>query len=60
MREVTLDADEYIKFGPAVAHILGPANHDEMSGTFYARFLVKDTDASVLSAPGLPAVCPRH
>ncbi|WP_244111821.1 glutarate dioxygenase GlaH [Burkholderia diffusa] len=39
------DAD-YVKFGTAVGHILGPSNHDAMSGTYYARFLVSHTDDS--------------
>lgn len=40
------NADDYVKFGTAMAHLVGPANHDSMSGTYYARFLVKDTDNS--------------
>jgi len=40
------DPADFVKFGTAVAHILGPSNHDAMSGTFYARFLVKHTDSS--------------
>lgn len=43
---VTTEPEDYVKFGTAVAHLIGPANHDSMSGTFYARFVVKDTDAS--------------
>ncbi|MEG0675463.1 MAG: glutarate dioxygenase GlaH, partial [Comamonas sp.] len=43
---LTTDSAEYVKFGTAIGHILGPGNHDSMSGTFYARFLVKHTDAS--------------
>ncbi len=42
----TSDSDDYVRFGTAVAHLLGPSNHDAMSGTYYARFLVKHTDAS--------------
>ncbi|ANB72138.1 protein CsiD [Paraburkholderia phytofirmans OLGA172] len=38
--------DEFVKFGTAVGHLLGPVNHDAMSGTYYARFVVKDTDSS--------------
>ena len=38
--------EDYVKFGTAIGHLIGPGNHDAMSGTFYARFLVKDTDAS--------------
>lgn len=46
MEGVTADPADFVKFGTAVGHLLGPVNHDSMSGTFYARFLVKDTDAS--------------
>ena len=42
----TVDFDDYVKFGTAVGHLLGPGNHDSMSGKYYARFLVKDTDNS--------------
>lgn len=42
----TSDDAEYVKFGTAIGHLLGPGNHDSMSGTYYARFLVKDTDSS--------------
>lgn len=38
--------DDYVKFGTAVSHLIGPGNFDSMSGTYYARFLVKDTDKS--------------
>lgn len=43
---VSQDSDDYVKFGTAIGHILGPANHDSMSNKYYARFLVKHTDAS--------------
>jgi len=43
---VVSNAAEYVKFGTAVGHLLGTANHDAMSGTYYARFVVKDTDNS--------------
>ncbi len=39
------DAD-YVRFGTAVAHLVGPANFDAMSKTFYARFTVEHTDTS--------------
>ncbi len=39
------DAD-YVRFGTAVAHLVGPSNFDAMSKTFYARFTVEHTDAS--------------
>lgn len=42
----TVDAQDYVKFGTAVSHLIGPGNYDAMSGTYYARFLVKDTDNS--------------
>jgi glutarate dioxygenase len=40
------DPSDFIKFGTAVAHILGPSNHDAMSGAYYARFVVRHTDDS--------------
>lgn len=43
---VTDKPEDYVRFGTAMGHLVGPANHDSMSGTYYARFLVKDTDAS--------------
>jgi protein CsiD len=43
---VTQSDADYVKFGTAIGHLLGPGNHDAMSGTYYARFLVKDTDNS--------------
>lgn len=43
---LTTGSADYVKFGTAIGHILGPGNHDSMSGTYYARFLVKHTDAS--------------
>jgi len=43
---VSQDSDDFVKFGTAVGHLLGPSNHDSMSNKFYARFLVKHTDAS--------------
>jgi glutarate dioxygenase len=43
---LTRDSADFIRFGTAVGHLVGAANHDAMSGTFYARFLVKHTDAS--------------
>lgn len=43
---LTHNSADFVRFGTAVSHLLGAANHDAMSGTFYARFLVKDTDAS--------------
>ena len=43
---VTSSDQDYVKFGTAVSHLIGPGNFDSMSGTYYARFLVKDTDNS--------------
>lgn len=43
---VTSCAEDYVKFGTAVSHLIGPGNFDAMSGTYFARFLVKDTDSS--------------
>lgn len=40
------DTDDFVKFGTAIAYLLGPANHDSMSGKYYARFFVKHTDNS--------------
>jgi len=39
-------ADDYVRFGTAISHLIGPGNFDSMSGTYYARFLVRDTDSS--------------
>lgn len=43
---VTEDTDEFVIFGTAVSYLLGAPNHDAMSGKYYARFTVKDTDSS--------------
>lgn len=41
------DCDEdYVKLSTAMSHLIGPVNLDAMSGTYYARFVVKDTDES--------------
>ncbi len=42
----TSDTEDYVKFATALTHLVGLPNHDAMSGTFYARFTVKDTDNS--------------
>ncbi|MBB3231391.1 glutarate dioxygenase GlaH [Halomonas stenophila] len=39
-------ADEMVKFATAVAHLMGRSNFDAMSGQYYARFVVKNVDAS--------------
>lgn len=46
LQGLSTDPSDYVKFGTAIGHILGPGNHDSMSGTYYARFVVKHTDAS--------------
>lgn len=43
---LSCDDADYVRFGTAIGHILGPSNHDAMSGTYYARFTVQHTDAS--------------
>jgi protein CsiD len=42
----TLDADDFIKLATAFSHLIGPANFDAMSGSYYARFIVEHTDTS--------------
>ncbi|MFP3391335.1 glutarate dioxygenase GlaH [Brevibacillus sp. SIMBA_040] len=42
----TTDMEDYVKFATALTHLVGSSNFDAMSGTFYARFTVKDTDNS--------------
>ncbi|TDY15590.1 protein CsiD [Paraburkholderia sp. BL6665CI2N2] len=46
LKNLTEDPDDFVRFGSAIGHLLGPANHDAMSGNYYARFLVKHTDDS--------------
>ncbi|WP_184523725.1 glutarate dioxygenase GlaH [Bacillus benzoevorans] len=43
---VTEDTDEYVIFSTAISHLIGSPNYDAMSGKYYARFTVKDTDNS--------------
>ena len=43
---VTEDTDEYVIFSTAIAHLVGISNFDSMTGKYYARFTVKDTDNS--------------
>lgn len=43
---VTSSPDDFVKLGTAFSHLLGAANFDGMSGTYYARFTVEHTDAS--------------
>jgi protein CsiD len=46
MEGVSDETDHYVRFGTAIAHLLGSSNHDAMSGTYFARFFVKNTDSS--------------
>lgn len=46
LQGLTADADDFVRFGTAIGHLLGPSNHDAMSGTYYARFVVRHTDNS--------------
>ncbi|WP_369824986.1 glutarate dioxygenase GlaH [Sporosarcina sp. P13] len=46
LESVTEDSDEFVIFSTAISHIIGTPNHDSMSGKYYARFEVKDTDNS--------------
>lgn len=46
LQGLTTDADDFVRFGTAIGHLLGPGNHDAMSGTYYARFVVRHTDDS--------------
>ncbi|CDF85356.1 Protein CsiD [Pseudomonas knackmussii B13] len=39
-------AEDMVKFSTAVAHLIGRSNYDAMSGQFYARFVVLNTDNS--------------
>jgi len=42
----TEETEEFVKFATALTHLIGIPNFDAMTGTFYARFTVKDTDNS--------------
>ncbi|CEH29921.1 Uncharacterized protein BN1090_A2_02361 [Aneurinibacillus migulanus] len=42
----TEDRGEFVKFATALTHLIGIPNFDAMTGTFYARFTVNDTDNS--------------
>ncbi|MDF3935909.1 glutarate dioxygenase GlaH [Pseudomonas citronellolis] len=39
-------AEDMVKFSTAVAHLIGRSNYDAMSGQFYARFAVVNSDNS--------------
>lgn len=46
LQGVTEDTDEYVIFATAISHLLGSSNFDSMTGSYYARFSVKDIDNS--------------
>ncbi|WP_176079789.1 glutarate dioxygenase GlaH [Paraburkholderia tropica] len=46
LQQLTANEDDFVRFGTAIGHLIGPSNHDSMSGKYYARFLVKHTDSS--------------
>ena len=46
VRGETGNHEDFVRFSTALAHMIGPSNFDAMSGTYYARFVVKDTDNS--------------
>lgn len=46
VRETTTSDEDYVKLATAVSHLVGPANVDAMSGSYFARFVVKHTDDS--------------
>jgi protein CsiD len=43
---VTENTDDYVIFSTAISHLIGSPNYDAMSGKYYARFTVNDTDNS--------------
>ncbi len=43
---VTDCTSEYVIFSTAIAHLVGISNFDSMTGKYYARFTVRDTDDS--------------
>lgn len=46
LRGVSEDTDDYVIFSTAISHLVGTPNFDAMTGKYYARFNVKDTDNS--------------
>ncbi|TYR81369.1 carbon starvation induced protein CsiD [Priestia megaterium] len=46
MQGQTVNDQDYVKFSTALTHLIGGVNFDAMSGTYYARFTVSDTDNS--------------
>jgi protein CsiD len=45
-QNVTKDHGDYVKLSTAIAYLNGTSNFDSMTGKYYARFTVKDTDGS--------------
>jgi len=46
VRETTTNDEDYVKLATAVSHLVGPANFDAMSESYFARFVVKHTNDS--------------
>lgn len=46
LQNQTSDPEDFVKFGTAISHLIGTPNFDAMSGTYFARFTVKNTDNS--------------
>jgi glutarate dioxygenase len=46
VQEITTTDEDYVKLATAVSHLVGPANFDAMSRSYFARFVVKHTDDS--------------
>lgn len=46
LQGVTENTDEFVIFSTAISHLIGTPNFDSMTGKYYARFSVKDTDNS--------------
>jgi glutarate dioxygenase len=46
VRGTTTSDEDYVKLATAVSHLVGPANFDAMSGSYFARFVVNHTDDS--------------
>lgn len=46
LQDQTADPQDFVKFATAISHLIGMPNFDAMSGTYFARFTVKDTDSS--------------
>ncbi|MGO0059886.1 glutarate dioxygenase GlaH [Brevibacillus fluminis] len=42
----TTDTEDFVLFSTAISHLVGSPNFDAMTGTYFARFTVKDTDNS--------------